>query len=136
MVEASENMNKVEDNKLINHSQIINKIIKYQGMLDSLAQKTYHNCMLEQFQINLGYFLKNKDNNNNSQLSDYIKICIIQEKKQMRISINNKKNRIKSMLKMYGNQIKNIMKSSRKIILLLKNWKKSTKNIKYNYKGY
>lgn len=135
MVEASENMNKVEDNKLINHSQIINKIIKYQGMLDSLAQKTYHNCMLEQFQINLGYFLKNKDNNNNSQLSDYIKICIIQEKKQMRISIN-KKNRIKSMLKMYGNQIKNIMKSSRKIILLLKNWKKSTKNIKYNYKGY
>ena len=92
--------------------------------------------MLEQFQINLGYFLKNKDNNNNSQLSDYIKICIIQEKKQMRISINNKKNRIKSMLKMYGNQIKNIMKSSRKIILLLKNWKKSTKNIKYNYKGY
>jgi hypothetical protein len=58
--------------------------------------------MLEQFQINLGYFLKNKDNNNNSQLSDYIKICIIQEKKQMRISIN-KKNRIKSMLKMYGN---------------------------------
>jgi hypothetical protein len=93
--------------------------------------------MLEQFQINLGYFLKNKDNNNNNQLSDYIKIYIIQEKlQQTRISINNKKSRIKSMLKMYGNWIKNIMKSNRKIILLLKNWRKSTRSTEYNCKGY
>jgi hypothetical protein len=71
-----------------------------------LAYKIYPNFTLKRFQTNLTYLNKNKNNNNNSQLSDYIKIYMPQERIQKNIMqkiMGNKKNKIKNMRKIYGN---------------------------------
>jgi hypothetical protein len=106
MEEVFGNGNKLKEYKANKNRVNINIMTKFWIMSKKLAYKIYPNSTLKQFQTNLPYWNKNKNNNNNSQLSDYIKIYMPQEripKNIMQKMMGSRKNKIKNMHKIYGN---------------------------------